>query len=250
MALPAPAQPRIEDVDVPRLSALLDVLANENRLEILRQLREPRAASELRLRPPAARPGENPARPISKQAVRVHLARLEEIGVVTPRPGQRGRVAVDEYVVNQQRLFAIAEEFRRLGSLRPLLPPGVEQTLDGAPMPRRAASAGVRLVLVHGLDEGRTFPLSSQHVNGAGERGWVIGRRRGIAVSLDYDPYVSAENAEITSEAAGRYLLHDLRSSRNGTLLNWERLPKGGTCALATGDVIGAGHSLLLFRQD
>lgn len=235
------------EVDVPRLSALLEVLANANRLEILLQLREPKAASEILLHPPEVKAEENPDRPISKQAVRIHLAKLVDIGVIAPRRGRRGNVAVDEYLLSQQRIFAISEDFRRLGSLRPTLPPGVEQTMDGGPPSLAQPTAGVRLVLVHGLDEGRVFQLRREDL--AGERGWVLGRRRDLAVSLDYDPFVSSENAEVTWED-GRYRLHDLRSSRNGTTLNWSRLPKGGSAELANGDVIGVGRSLLLFRRD
>lgn len=242
-----PASPSAADVDVRRLSQLLEVLANANRLDLLLQLREPRAASEVRLKPAETRPGENPERPISKQAVRVHLAKLAEIGVVVPRKGRRGPVAVEEFLLNQQRLFAIAEEFRKLGSLRSTLPPGSEATMDGALGGPPTPEAGVHLVLVHGLDEGRSFPLRLS--DRAEERGWVIGRRRGVAVSLDYDPFISTENSEVTWED-GHYRLHDLRSSRNGTLLNWRPLPKGGTAELTHGDVIGVGRSLLLFRRD
>jgi FHA domain-containing protein len=245
MSEPAPR----EGVDVERLEALLEVLANANRIGILLQLREPKTAGEILLHPPSAatKPGENPERPISRQAVRVHLEKLVGIGVVVPRRGRRGTLPVDEYVISQQRLFAIAEEFRALGSLRPVLPPGVEQTLDGAVRPKAGLTAGVRLVLVHGLDEGKTFPLRLEEAEG--DRGWIIGRRRGIAVSLDYDPFISAENSEITRED-GRYVLHDLRSSRNGTHVNWQRLPRGGAHTLVPGDVVGVGRSLLLFQRD
>lgn len=234
-------------LDTVHLTALLEVLASENRLELLSQLREPKTASEVVLHPPRTREGENPERPISKQAVRIHLAKLVEIGVVAPRKARRGNIAVEEFVVNQQRLFAIAEEFRRLGSLRPALPPGVEQTMDGSLSGMPSANAGVRLVLVHGLDEGRPFFLRREDL--AGERGWIVGRRRGLAVSLDYDPFVSTENSEIVAEK-GRFLIQDLRNSRNGTMVNWERLPKGGSKELQDGDVVGVGRSLLLFRKD
>lgn len=242
-----PAARHTPTVDVERLTMLLEVLASGNRLELLSQLREPKTASEVVLHPPRAKAGENPERSISKQAVRVHLAKLLEIGVIAPRKARRGSIPVEEYVVNQQRLFAIAEDFRKLGSLRPALPPGVEQTMDGSMTGVPTPEAGVRLILVHGLDEGRPFFLRREDL--VGERGWVIGRRRGIAVSLDYDPFVSSENCEVTVER-GQFMLHDLRSSRNGTLLNWDRLPKGGSRPLENGDVIGVGRSLLLFRRD
>jgi DNA-binding transcriptional ArsR family regulator len=242
----AQAAARKEDIDVARLAAVLEVLANENRLELLRQLRVPRTAREVTLKPPDVRPGENPERPISRQAARIHLNKLAEIGVVVARRTRRGHTVADEYVLNQQRIFAIAEEFRRLASLRASLPPGSEATLDGRPPEMAGSDGGVRLVLVHGLDEGRAFALSKNESSDA--RGWVIGRRAGLPVCLDYDPYVSSENTEVTC-VRGRYVVHDLRTSRNGTYVNWQQLAKGDSRELRSGDVIGVGRSLLLFLQ-
>src|SRR5687767_3964350 len=56
---------------------------------------------------------------------------------------------------------------------------------------------GPCLVLVKGLDEGRTFALPPPK---AGPKSWNIGRRRGAPVSLDFDPFVSTENAAIIWE--------------------------------------------------
>jgi DNA-binding transcriptional ArsR family regulator len=223
------------------------VLANPSRLELLRQLRQARTASEVTLQPPDVAPGENPERPISRQAARIHLTKLADIGVVVARRTRRGHAVADEYVLNPQRLFAIVEEMRQLAALRPLQPPGSEATMEGRPMASRRHGGGVRLVLVHGLEEGRCYSLNlADHGE---ERGWVIGRRPGVAVCLDYDPFVSSENSEIT-HSRGSYVLHELRSSRNGTYLNWEPLGKGVSHELRTGDVIGVGRSLLLFQRD
>jgi DNA-binding transcriptional ArsR family regulator len=233
------------EMDVGRFAAVLEVLANENRLELLRQLRTPHTAREVNLAPPEVAAGENPTRPISRQAARMHLTKLAEIGVVVARPSRRGRAAADEYILNHQRLFAIAEEFRSLASLRAIDPPVSDRTLEGGPAGAGRGSHGACLVLVKGLDEGRNFKLGApQHPP---DESWVIGRRSGIPVCLDYDPYISAENAEVRT-VGGRYLLRDLPLSRNGTYLNWERLPKGSTSELHTGDVIGVGRSLLMFR--
>ncbi len=79
-------------------------------------------------------------------------------------------------------------------------------------------------------------------------RGWAVGRKPGLPVSLEYDPYVSLVNSEVLP-VGDRYLLADLGSSKNGTWLNWR--PVGAEpVPLTQGDVIGVGRSLLVFRRD
>lgn len=230
------------------LALVLEALANENRLDLLEQLRTPRTVSEIELSPGQTREGENPDRPMSRQGVRVHLQRLNDIGVVYARKARRGTVVVDEYAVNQPRIFALLEDLRSLGALQSAGAelPGAEPTLEGKIPSPGTRTAQPRLTLVKGLHEGRSFPLTGQTRDGP-DRGWVIGRRNGLAVSLDYDLFVSQQNSEITLDGDA-YRLVDIRSNRNGTYLNWQRLPKGGAAPLAQGDVIGVGRSLLVFR--
>lgn len=217
-------------------AAALVSIGSEARLEILRQLRTPKPLRDIEVRAPD--PDRADGRPISRQAVRVHLEKLVEIGVVTTREVDRSV----EYVLNHQRLFAIAEEFRALARLRPA--PEVDAPTVGGPsgVAGRPAS-GPRLVLVRGLDEGTTWSLAE----GRSPRRWVVGRKRGLDVALDFDPFVSSENA-VVSEEAGRFFVADLPESRNGTTLNFALLGRGERRELAAGDVIGVGRSLLLFR--
>ena len=235
-------------VDKRHLALVLEVLGNENRLDLLEQLRAPRTVAEIELTPAQTREGENPDRLISRQAIRAHLARLADIGVVFTRKAKRGGVAVDEYALNHPRLYALFEDLRSLAALQShgASPPGVEPTLEGASPPAATLTTQPHVVLVKGLHEGRAFPLTGQSRDGR-ERGWVIGRRADLAVPLDYDPYVSAQNSEIVLEGSA-YRLHDLRSNRNGTHLNGRRIPKGGSAPLRHGDVIGVGRSALVFR--
>jgi pSer/pThr/pTyr-binding forkhead associated (FHA) protein len=97
-------------------------------------------------------------------------------------------------------------------------------------------------VLVKGLDEGRFFPLAASQ-----RKQWTIGRRRGLEVPLDFDPFVSTENAMISSEGGG-FVIEDLPDSRNGTMVNFIALAKGERRVLKGADVIGVGRSLLVFR--
>lgn len=233
--------------DTRRLAEYLKALANQGRLELLHSLRSPRTVGELRLPPGRVRGGENPHRAMTHQALREHLAKLRAAGVVAVRRGERDGALVDEYLLNHQRLFAIGEELRALGELGVEAPPPFEPTAAaerGAEEPR---AAGPRLLLVKGQGEGRVFPLRGETLSAG--RGWVIGRKQGLAVSLDYDPFVSTENSEVVLSGTG-YALLDLRSSRNGTLLNFRALPRGGSAPLANGDVVTVGKTHLLFRAD
>lgn len=228
-----------------RLAEFLKALGNPNRLALLHALREPRMVSDLELHPESVKEGENPQRPISHQAVREHLAKLREIGVVAVQRTERNGSIVDEYVLNHQQLFAIVEELRQLGELR-----AEEQW---APLPTIAAArptpevrdTGPRFILVRGQGEGQVFPLRKETLSA--DRGWILGRKRGLAVSLDYDPFCSSENAEVLLNGAGFSLL-DIRSSRNGTMLNFKALPRGGTAPLANGDIVTVGRTNLVFR--
>lgn len=231
------------------LAHALEILANENRLEILGQLRTPRTVTEIELKPPSTRAGENPDRAISRQAVRVHLQKLSDLGLVVSRRSRRGLMVADEYTVNRARLYALMEDIRELTVVPAHTPDFLPQeTLLGKPSPTPSRGNVPRLVIAKGIPEGRAFALVAPTANAPG-RGWVIGRKPGLTATLDYDPFISSQNTEITLEAEG-FQIHDLRSNRNGTYLNWRKLDKGASEPLAHGDVIGVGRSVLVFRTD
>ncbi len=152
-----------------------------------------------------------------------------------------------EYALNPQRLFQIVEEFRKLGNLGADSPVPRDETVEAGAVRPPAAPPGPALVLVHGVREGKAFPLRRQDLRDG--RGWVVGRKPSVHVALEYDPYVSTENSEVLI-ADGRYRILDLRSSKNGTWLNWRRLEPDERAALRPGDVAGVGRSLLVFRDD
>jgi DNA-binding transcriptional ArsR family regulator len=235
-------------LDFERLAGYLDALANASRLELLHLLRTPSAVGDIHLRPGAGEAdGPRPERNITRQGVRKHLAKLEETGLITTQRGRRDGAVVEEHVVNHQMLFAVSEELRRVTRVVPTVQPASAATLTGGSRDAGSKAKGARLIVVHGGREGQTFTLDPR--TRAPERGWVVGRRRGLGVSLDYDPFVSQEHAEVLPRG-DRYEVLDLRSNKNGTEVNWETLPRGGSATLSTGDVIGVGRSLLLFRAD
>lgn len=236
------------DLDFDALAQVLSVLANANRLRLLAQLRQPRTASEIRLTPETVHTGENPERSMSRQAVHHHLEKLLDIGAVTAKPSKRAPTPGDEYVVNHQQIFAIGEEFRKLGALRPVGDAGWGLRTQALADVRRAKSqAGPNLVLVRGLGEGTLFPLVSQSpdVNA----GWTVGRRADAPVCLDYDPYVSSENSRITRIPGQGYCIEDLPGSRNGTFVNWRPVGPGERVPLEHGDIVGVGKTLLVFHS-
>lgn len=235
----SPPQPRTNDAD---LAQALAALGSPVRLAILRELREPKILKEIEVQP--ARDDEGrPDRALSRQAVKRHLEQMLELGLVASRQTTREFGATVEYLANHQMVYALAEECRGLAELRPVEEPDVatldeSQTIDGYDV------HGPCLVVAKGLEEGKAFELDPA---ATGTSTWRIGRNRGLEVPLDYDPYVSSAHAVIRLEEGG-FLVEDLEESRNGTWLNFRALAPGEPEPLASGDVIGLGRSLLVFR--
>jgi hypothetical protein len=172
------------------------------------------------------------------------LRKLLEAGaVVALAPVGEGRRSF-EYVVNHQHLFMLLEELREVAERAPDKELRGETVADG-----RVTHVGrpqPRLVLTRGLREGTTYSLAPPE--GAAEHVWVLGRKRGLDVSVDYDPFVSSQNSRIMWTRPGGYVLEDLAGNRNGTMLNYERLSPGGRAALTRGDIVGIGRTAFVFQ--
>lgn len=233
-------------IDVDSLEDYLDVLSHANRLQLLEILRDPKTLGDIKLKPSAAQARGHPDRTISRQAVKNHLDRLADAGLVRVRRtrGDDGRTR-NEYVLDPSRLFAVVEELNKLTTLETRVQPDPKETIPLSEREGPDWSEGPKLVLVHGVHEGRAYPLRPSEREP--DRGWILGRADDAHVCLDYDPYVSKQNSEILRTDDGFRLL-DLRTSKNGTRLNWRQLPVGGDVPLHPGDVIGVGRSLLVFR--
>lgn len=231
-------------VDYDGLAEDLAALAYPMRLELLDILRFPHTLNDIRIAPHRVEPGGNPERPAAKQTVQAHLDKLEDVGLVRSEPTVQAGKRVHSYVVAPQKLYAVTEDLRLLSLMYAGRGAAADATGTLAQPAHAAPVRGPRLVLVHGVYEGRAYPLDAKSRK---ESGWTIGRRADASVPLDYDPYVSVLNAEIV-ERDGAFLLRDEPASKNGTRLNWDDLPRGGERALESGDVIGVGRSLLVFR--
>lgn len=226
-------------VDVPdfdELESNLRVVGTSARMRMLHQLRSPKRVTDLRV-PAKARGGEPGARLMARQSVAEHLQQMVELGVV-----KRTEEDARDYVVNAPRFYQIVEEFRRVGSVlaRGQLDLDVTVVAPGA-LPEARMPEGLRLVIVHGLLEGKSFPLE-----GPEGTEWTIGRGDS-AVSLDYDPYVSMHNSTITAIEEG-LIVHDA-DSRNGTWVDWRRLDPGKAQVVKPGSVIGVGRSLMVVQK-
>lgn len=246
--MPEPAGPGMVDrlagpLDYEGLAEYLSALAYPVRLELLDVLRFPHALGEIRLQPRRGKALGTATRPASRQAIHAHLGKLVDADLVRTDEGLLdGRMQV-RYSVNPPRLYALTEELRRLSVIHAGRGPAGDATGTLWERDHPDAVRGPRLVLVHGVYEGKAFPLDAST---AQDGRWTIGRRRGLGVALDYDPYVSLENAVVT-ERQGRFTLTDLPASKNGTFVNWALLPRGGSRELKAGDVIGVGRSRLCF---
>lgn len=234
------------DTGFGELETYLKVLAQANRLELLDALRSPRTLDEIHLAPTTTLEMGSADRAMTRQGVQNHLHKLIDAGIVrvgvTDRKGRRG---VHEYKLDTARLFAVVEELRKL-TLQPTSGPIDPFATQQLVMQQSAAwTEGPKLVLVHGVKEGRAFPLHQASLREP--RGWVIGRAQNLPVWIDYDPFVSLDHAEIIPTSSGFRLL-DLRTAKNGTYLNWRRLAPGEDIPLESGDVIGVGRTLLVFR--
>ncbi|HWG92301.1 MAG TPA: FHA domain-containing protein [Candidatus Thermoplasmatota archaeon] len=215
------------------LAGYLKALGNPKRLHLLQFLVKPHYIEEIATELKMAR-----------QTAQEHVQQLLDIGVIQRVRGRRDSGPVTEYVVVPQRLFAIHEEFGRLGVLEPDL-----EELEALRAPTSPLTEGVaapkendlpRLTIVHGRRIGHTTPL-------LGNGPWLVGRDPNAAVSIDYDPFASTRHAEIR-RVPGGFEVADLYSS-NGTFADWKRLPRGGAQKLENGTVIRAGKTLIVFRR-
>ena len=224
------------------LARSLEVLSSEPRLELLHALRTPKALHEIRVTAGFTREGENPDRPISRQAVARHIEQLVDAGLVrrlAPDEEARG----DRYVLSHDQVFALVDAMRGLARIQPLLPDDVSlaATIDKATGSRYQLAPRPRLLVAYGRDDGISYGLDPSM------RSWRVGRAHGCDVRLDYDPYLSSENSQIERSGTS-FAISDL-GSRNGTWLNWQRVTEGEERALVSGDLVCVGRSVLVFQS-
>ncbi len=225
------------------IARTLEALSSPTRLELLHELRRPRALHDIHVVPSKSRLDERPDRPLSRQGVSRHLDFLLDAELVRRIAGDGGREG-DLYLLNHERVFAIVDELRDLTKLRPVADWGGDGTVTSEGEGRDAEPelpVGPRLLVAYGRDDGAAFPLAGP----VGAR-WRIGRAPACEIRLDYDPFLSGVHATIDREEVG-FVVRD-GGSRNGTSVNFARLAFGKARALAPGDLLVVGRSVLAFQ--
>lgn len=227
------------DATLDKLAEDLDGLSNLQRLRLLHFLTRPRYAEEI-----AEHLG------MSRQSALKHIEKLEERQFVRAVHGRRASGPVIEYLVNPSRLFAVGVALGNLGRLEPEGGPAVRFSQktevlndDGQPKPQLDAEPRpAQLLVTSGPSAGVKYGLA------ADKRRWTMGRDEDRDLRLANDPFVSGRHAEIQTERTGPVLVDVF--SANGTYLNFMRLPRGGRVPLRPGDVIGIGHTVLVYQKE
>lgn len=218
----------------------LDALSNPQRLRLLKLLTRPRYGEEL------AQILE-----MSRQSALKHIKKLEERGFVRAMHGRRDTGPVIEYQVVPQRIFALSVAIGDLGKLEPEGGPQVrveEQTMPmsidlvtGEEVVRSPVGVGCLLV-VNGPMAGHRVVLEGD------EPRWTLGRADDRTISVKHDPYASSRHCEVQFDRTGHALVD--AHSANGTFLNFSRIPRGGRVPIKPGDIIGVGHTQIVYQRE
>jgi DNA-binding transcriptional ArsR family regulator len=211
------------------LAATFQSLAHPTRVQLLESLREPATAGQL-----AQRFG------ISRQAMKKHLQVLLDAGLVHVAGGSRPILTAHRYAANPVMLYVFKETVWNLGGFSaplrlPPIPTAVaEQPRPGSPLSQPG------LLLVHGDAPGRWYPLEERD-------SWTIGRDPGQDLVVPNDLFASGRHAALARAGDG-WTVTDLRS-RNGTWLDFARIPAGRPGPIRTGQVLTVGRSHFVFRS-
>ena len=235
-----PAESRVAVDPLEALAEDLDALSNIQRLRLLHLLTRPRYAEEIA-----------DALGMSRQSALKHIEKLQERGFVRPLHGRRSTGPVIEFLVVPQRLFATGVAIGNLGNLEPEGGPSIRSDDRTVVMDKAGAAIDAppanearlaHILLINGPAAGSRYMLQ-------GESGrWTLGRDEDRSLRLAHDPFISGRHAEIQQDAGGHVLVDVF--SANGTFLNFSRIPRGGRVPLKIGDVIGLGHTFLVYQRE
>ena len=237
MSAPSQAPPASDSLET--LAEDLDALSNLQRLRLLHLLTRPRYAEEIA-----------DALGMSRQSALKHIEKLQERGFVRSLHGRRTTGPVIEFLVVPQRLFAAGVAIGNLGNLEPEGGPAVKNAdrtvvMEGPAANRPAdvkAGMTAHMLIVNGPAAGSRFGLSGDMNR------WTVGRDEDRNLRLAHDPFISGRHAEIQADATGHVLVDVF--SANGTFLNFARIPRGGRVPLKVGDVVGLGHTFLVYQRE
>ncbi len=237
------------------IAPVFRALGYPTRLQLLTELRDPKGIKDLDVTPGPSGGSGRPDRTLTHQGIRHHLNQLADTGLVTIERTSRDDHVSNLYRVSQAGLFRAAQILQELATFGEVRSgpganghsPSPGTNGDRPPWVQPTPSYdGPRLVLVHGVGQGTTFPLDLEEV--AGGRGWLIGSDPSVEVSLPHDPYAAGKHAEIFRDDDVFRIL-DVRASDRPTYVDWEPLELGGAGELEPGTILGIGRSLLVFQD-
>jgi len=235
--------PTSPTLDFQKLEDQLKALASASRLQLLQRLADPTLLEDIILQPTPSQAGRSPKRPISRPAVLRHLRRLSAQGVVAMRPIRSpSSQTANAYVADRARLYALVDDLRQIAGLGGDNPFDPAPTRQADPQPAGPWPPGAKLILIRGAQEGRAYGLQRRE-----GRVHKIGRAPGCAIRLDYDAFVSMHHCDLVFDGR-QHGLRPMAAAKNGTRLNWKRLPPEHIALLQPGDVVGVGRSLLVYR--
>jgi DNA-binding transcriptional ArsR family regulator len=217
----------------------LDALSNLQRLRLLHLLTRPRYAEEIA-----------DALGMSRQSALKHIEKLQERGFVRSLHGRRTTGPVIEFLVVPQRLFAAGVAIGNLGNLEPEGGPAVKYADRTVVMEGPGANRGpdvktgahAHMLIINGPAAGSRYELPTD------TNRWTVGRDEDRQLRLAHDPFISGRHAELQADATGHVLVDVF--SANGTFLNFSRIPRGGRVPLKVGDVVGLGHTFLVYQRE
>lgn len=234
---PLPTTPPRWDIDFEAFARDVAPLGNPTRVRLLNYLTLPRYLEEIAS-----------FLVMNRNAARKHVEELLRAGFVAKAAAQRETGLVVEYRLVSEKLFELFDTMRAVGTLRPIEPGGNAPTVRTKQVEATARRPGggsdePRLVVVYGVNLGAAVPLAGKR-DGAP---WVLGREPDCDVRLASDPFASGRHAQVECREGG-FLATDLYS-KNGTMVDWERIPPGQPVPLENGQIVGVGKTLFLFRN-
>lgn len=231
--------------DLTELLSKLKAVSDENRFRLLEDLKKPRTINDIHLTAETDAESYRGDRRLTRQGIQYHLDILREAELVTANLEKREGRMMNVHRVDPCGLFVFWEQLGDLVSRLGSDQAGTEHPTRDLEEQTRKWPQEPRLVLTHGLMNGRAFGLSGKP--SSAHRGWIIGRSPKAEITLPYDPYISAEDTEIIPSEDG-YKVLDLRTSTNRTQINDRTLDFGGQARLDRGDLIQIGRSQLLYQ--
>ncbi len=233
-------------MDLKNLQERLEALGDPTRFKLLGLLNEPRTVNEIQLETKRGTPKHQEDRSMTRQGVRYHLTKLEKAGLI-----QKGTTTIEgrqvtTYQASPRGLFAMIEQLHAASrTLAQGYPPAKAPNFPDLPPLHGPWGPEPRLVQIHGLNQGKAYPLTGKDPNA--DQGWVLGTDPNADIHIPWDPIIEGKAAELIPTTEGINVL-DYRSTDHRVTVNDEPMTRGAETRLQRGDLIQVGFTLLLYH--